>query len=388
MKFALVLFGLLAYATATVFFREDFSDSNWEKRWVVSEKRPASERGRMALSAGKYFTDEVKERGLRTEEDARFYHLTTEFEEFNNKEKNLVLQYSIKQDQRIDCGGGYIKLHPAGIDQKNYDGDSKYNIMFGPDICGSTRRTHVILSKNGENHLIKEDIPTETDTVTHVYTLILKPDNTFQVLTDNKESRTGNIEDHWSILEPKEIPDPAISKPKDWVDQTHIDDPEDVKPEGYDDIPAEIDDPEATKPDDWDDELDGEWEAPRIPNPAYKGPWKPRRIPNPAYKGEWVHPKIPNPNYVADPNLYAFDSFKFLGIEIWQVKSGSVFGNFLVTDDIDLAKKEADAILTRVAGERAAESAAEEAQRAKEAAAAAAAAEGEVEEEDDEKEEL
>jgi len=273
-------------------------------------------------------------------------------------------------------------LHPAGIDQPNYDGDSVYNIMFGPDICGSTRRTHVILNRKGENHLIKEDIPTETDTVTHVYTLILNPDNTFAVLTDNKESRAGNIEDHFAVLEPKEIPDPAISKPSDWVDETHIDDPEDIKPDGYDDLKPEIEDPDAAKPSDWDDELDGEWEAPKVPNPAYKGPWRPKRIPNPAYKGEWVHPKIANPKYESDANLYAFDSFKYLGIEIWQVKSGSVFGNFLVTDDADLAKKEADAILARVQGERDGEAAAEEAARQKEAEEAKAA------EEDDQKEDL
>jgi calreticulin len=294
----------------------------------------------------------------------------------------------LKQDQRIDCGGGYVKLHPAGIDQKNYDGDSPYNVMFGPDICGSTRRTHVILNRKGDNHLIKEDIPTETDTVTHVYTLILKPDNTFQVLTDNKESRAGTIEEHFNILEPKEIPDPAISKPEDWVDDTHIDDPEDVKPEGYDEIKPEIQDPEAAKPEDWDDELDGEWEAPRVPNPAYKGPWRPKRIPNPGYKGEWVHPKIANPKYASDDNLYSFDSFKFVGIEIWQVKAGSIYGNFLVTDDIELASAEADAILARVQGERDGEAAAEEAARKKEAEEAAKAAENADADEDDQKEDL
>ena len=36
-------------------------------------------------------------------------------------------------------------------------------------------------------------------------------------------------------------------------------DPEAVKPDGYDDIPAEIPDPEAEQPEDWDAEEDGEW---------------------------------------------------------------------------------------------------------------------------------
>jgi calreticulin len=361
MQLAVVFFALLAYASATVYFREDFTDPNWESRWVTSTKRPEHERGKVGLSAGKYFTDEKAETGLKTLEDARFYTLSTGFDEFSNKDKTLVFQYSLKQDQGIDCGGGYVKLHPAGLDQKNYDGDSVYNIMFGPDICGGTRRTHVILTKNGKNHLIKEDVPTETDTYTHVYTLVINPDNTFKVLTDNKEVRSGNIEDHFEILEPKQIPDPSISKPADWVDVTHIDDPEDIKPEGYDEIKPEIEDPEAEKPADWDDELDGEWESPRVPNPAYKGPWRPRRIPNPEYKGEWVHPQIDNPAYRPDANLYAFDSFKYVGIEIWQVKSGSVFDNFLLTDDVSVASAEAEKILERVAGEKAAE----EADRAK-----------------------
>jgi len=290
----------------------------------------------------------------------------------------------LKQDQRIDCGGGYLKLHPAGIDQATYEGDSVYNIMFGPDICGSTRRTHVILNNKGKNHLITNDVTTETDIYTHVYTLIIKPDNTFTVLIDNKEVRSGSIEEEFTILEPKQIPDPSISKPEDWVDETQIDDPEDVKPEGYDAIQAEIDDPEAAKPADWDDELDGEWEAPKVPNPEFKGPWRPKRIANPAYKGPWVHPLIANPKYVADDTIYKFTSNAAVGIEIWQVKAGSIYGNILVTDDVELAKKEAEAVLARVEGEKAAEAKEEEEEKAK----AAAAAPADHDDDDEEKEEL
>jgi len=274
-------------------------------------------------------------------------------------------------------------LHPAGLKQKSYNGDSVYNIMFGPDVCGSTKRIHVILTKNGVNHLIKNDVPFDNDIYTHVYTLILETDNTYKVLVDNKAVKEGSLEEDWSILEPKQINDPSISKPVDWVDETHIDDPEDSKPEGYDEIQPEVVDPEAEKPEDWDDELDGEWEAPIIPNPAYKGPWKPKRIANPAYKGVWVHPQIDNPNYVSDPNLYAFDSFKYVGIEVWQVKAGSVFGNFLVTDDTKAAKKAATEILARVSGEKAAEKAEQDAA----AEAAAKAADEDDDDDDDDKDE-
>jgi len=354
MRVAIVL-ALLAVVYANVYFEEDFSKPDYESRWVTSVHRPATERGKVGLSAGKYFTNEEEEKGLQTQEDARFYTISAEFPEFSSKDKTLVLQYSLKQDQGIDCGGGYVKLHPTGLNQKDYNGDSEYNIMFGPDICGGTRRTHFILNKRGKNHLIREDIPTETDTYTHVYTLVLKPDNSFTVLTDGKESRKGTIEDAFDILEPKKIKDPSKSKPSDWVDEQYIDDPTDVKPEGYDAIPQEVDDPDAEKPVDWDDELDGAWEAPRIPNPEYKGPWRPKKIENSAYKGEWIHPMIDNPAFEADPTLYAFDSLSSIGIEIWQVKSGSVFDNFLVTDSEAEAESRREAILKRAAGEKAAE---------------------------------
>ena len=58
------------------------------------------------------------------------------------------------------------------------------------------------------------------------------------------------------------------------IDEAKIADPESVKPEGYDDIPITIVDPNAEKPQDWDDDMDGDWEAPKIANPEYKGPWK------------------------------------------------------------------------------------------------------------------
>jgi len=69
-----------------------------------------------------------------------------------------------------------------------------------------------------------------------------------------------------------------------------------------------------------------------------------KKIDHPDYKGPWVHPQIDNPEYKDDPELYAFESFKYLGIDIWQVKAGSIFSNFLLTDDWDTAKTHIDEI--------------------------------------------
>merc|ERR1711912_157473 len=78
--------------------------------------------------------------------------------------------------------------------------------------------------------------------------------------------------------------------------------------------------------------------APQIDNPEYKGAWKAKRIKNPAYKGVWEAKLIDNPKYVADDTLYKYDSFSTVGIDIWQVKSGTIFDNILITDDVDYAK--------------------------------------------------
>jgi calreticulin len=359
--------------------------------WVTSDWKDAEgATGKFELSAGQFFKDAEEDKGLRTSEDYRFFTASAKFPSFSNKDKPLVIQYSVKHEQNLDCGGAYIKVYPAGTEQAHLNGDSKYNIMFGPDICGhSNRRVHVIFEHDGKNHLIKKTIAPETDVYTHLYTLIVKPDNTYQVLIDGVEKAAGSLAEDWDILAPKEILDPEAKKPSDWVDEKEIVDPEDVKPEGWDDEPAEIVDPEASKPDDWDDELDGDWEAPMIANPAYKGPWTAKRIPNPDYQGPWIHPKVPNPDYKDDPTLYSYDSFGVIGVEVWQVKSGTIFDNFLITDDVSEAEKYTEIINERRAAEKASKEADDAVKRqAAEAERIAKEAENDAEVDDEDKDEL
>jgi len=276
-----------------------------------------------------------------------------------------------------------VKIFPAGLDQEDLQSESVYNIMFGPDICGPTKRTHVIFNYNGENKLVKREVKAESDEFTHLYTLIVRPDQTYEVLIDGEIVQNGNLVDDWDFLPPKEILDPSVSKPSDWVDEREIDDPEAVKPEDWDSIPSEIPDPKATKPDDWDAELDGEWEAPTISNPEFKGPWSAPKVPNPAYKGEWVHPQISNPDFKEDNLIYAYDSLKVIGVEIWQVKSGTIFDNFLVTDDEAYAKEAAKRTAETREAEKVAKEKEEEENRAKaKAEADAAAASAEAQDED------
>jgi len=333
-----VLCFLLVASHAKVYFKETFDDG-WESRWIES-KHKGSEAGPWKHTAGEFYGDAIVNKGIKTGEDARFYQVSAKIDEFSNKGKDLVLQYSVKHEQNIDCGGGYIKILPAPLDQKDFNGDSNYNIMFGPDICGSsTRKVHAIFNYKGKNHLINKNVPCETDQYTHVYTLVVHPDNTYEIEIDGQKKQSGSLKDDWDMLPAKKIKDPSKSKPSDWVDTAKIPDPEAKKPAGWDEIPAEIVDPEASKPADWDDELDGEWEAPTIRNPEFKGEWSAPMIDNPDYKGPWIHPEIDNPDWYDDDTLYSYTSNAYVGFEIWQVKAGTIFDNIMVTDD----KKEADA---------------------------------------------
>lgn len=154
----------------------------------------------------------------------------------------------------------------------------------------------------------------QDDEYTHLYTLIVNPDNTYEVKIDNKKVESGSLEDDWDFLPPKKIKDPEAKKQEDWDDREKIPDPDDKKPEvsllvlllqmsashspnkEYTchfywtfvwyvfiispfilqdwDKPENIPDPDAKKPDDWDDEMDGEWEPPMVTNPDYKVNWK------------------------------------------------------------------------------------------------------------------
>jgi calreticulin len=386
-----VLLGcLLSTAVATTYFKETFDDG-WESRWVKSTfKEAEGTQGKWEVSAGKYFGDEKEEKGLRTTTDARFYQISAAFPEFSNKGKDLVLQYSVKHEQNIDCGGGYIKLMPKGFEQEKFNGDTPYYIMFGPDICGSsTRRVHLIFNYKGKNYLINKNVPCETDQFSHVYTLILKPDNTYVIEIDGQEKQKGSLKEDWDMLPPKQIKDPQASKPADWVDERQIPDPDDKKPDNWDSIPAEIPDPGAKKPEDWDDELDGEWEAPKIDNPEYKGEWKPKMIDNPAYKGEWVHPMIDNPEWFDDDTLYQYNDIAGAAFEIWQVKAGTIFDNIIVTDTVDEARALGEKTTAAAKAEKAAKEKedaeerkkAEEEEKIRKEAEAAKAAEGNDEEE-------
>jgi len=369
---------LVAAVSAKTLYKETF-DGDWESRWVTGAAGD-KELGAWEHTAGDYYGgEEAAAKGIMTSEDMRHYFLATKTDSFSNKGTDLVIQYSLKYTKTPECGGSYIKLL-GETDPSKFDNDTPYSIMFGPDQCGGTKRVHAIITYNDKNVLKTSDVTLSIyDELTHVYSFVIKADQTYEVFIDLESKASGSITDDWEVLEPKKIQDPDVSKPSDWVEEAMIDDPEDKKPEGWDDIEENIVDPEAEKPEDWDDEDDGEWEAPTISNPEYKGEWSAKRIDNPEYKGVWVHPEIDNPAFKEDPTLHEF-TFGGIGFELWQTKAGSLFDDIIVTDSWDEAKAYAEE--TWGAAKDAEKAAKEEADKPAEEDAEA------DEEEEDEKEEL
>jgi hypothetical protein len=106
--------------------------------------KTASDMGAWKHTAGDVAPADPDDKGLQTSEDSRHYGISALLPAaFSSAGKDLVVQYSVKFDQKIDCGGAYIKLG-AAADQATFSGDTPYQIMFGPDVCGGTRKTHVV----------------------------------------------------------------------------------------------------------------------------------------------------------------------------------------------------------------------------------------------------
>lgn len=299
------------------------------------------------------------------------------------------MQYEVKLQESLECGGAYIKLlsETDALHTEEFSNDAPYQVMFGPDKCGSTNKVHFIIRRKNpktgeyeEKHL-KNPPPARLNKSTNLYTLIIKPTQDFEVRINGEIVRAGNLHDEGvffpSINPPEEIDDEDDVKPEDWVDEAYIPDPDQAtKPDDWDEsepmkipdpeavmpedweenTPEYISDPDAEQPDDWDEEEDGEfiapeifnpecdqhgcgpWSAPLVPNPKYKGKWVQPQIPNPAYKGPWAPRTIPNPHYYEDKTPSDLEPIGAIGIEIWTMQKNILFNNFYLGHSIEEAE--------------------------------------------------
>ena len=313
-----------------------------------------------------------------------------DFSELHDAQKQFVVQYEIKYQDSMECGGSYLKLvaeTEEPFSSETFNDKSLYSIMFGPDKCGLDSKIHFIANyKNSVSGKVEEKHAKTstnfkeifTDGKSHLITLVLDYDSSFEIFVDQNSVNSGSLlNDMTPAINPSaEIDDPSDVKPSDWDDKEKIPDPMATKPDDWDeDAPKLIEDTEATmpedwlegeeeyvpdpaaaKPDEWDDEEDGEWEAPLVENPKCEagncGPWTPPQIPNPVYKGRWAPPLIDNPQYsgvwaprkIENPDYFE-DTTPFasllpisaVGIEMWTMTKDIMFDNVILTDSKTVA---------------------------------------------------
>ncbi|XP_072368791.1 LOW QUALITY PROTEIN: calnexin [Scyliorhinus torazame] len=375
-----------------VHFSESFDKGTLES-WVMSKAKKEDADEDIAKYDGKWEVEEMKDTklhgdmGLVLKSRAKHHAIAALFNRpFTFDNKPLFIQYEVNFQNGIECGGAYIKLLSKTKDLilEKFVDKTPYTIMFGPDKCGEDYKLHFIFRhknpKTGEyeeKHAKRSDVDLKsyyTDKKTHLYSLVLNPDNTFQVLIDQTVVNSGNLLEDMTppINPPKEVEDPDDEKPEDWDERPKIADPDAVKPDDWDedalaktldenavkpegwldDEPEYISDPDAEKPEDWDEEMDGEWEAPQvantkcesapgcglwkvpmIDNPDYKGKWKAPMIDNPNYQGVWKPRKISNPDYFDDLHPFKMTPIGAIGLELWSMTSDIFFDNFIICSD-------------------------------------------------------
>ncbi|XP_034043271.1 calmegin isoform X1 [Thalassophryne amazonica] len=384
--------------TGDVYFAESFDDGTLN-RWQLSKTVKGDADDDIAKYDGKWAVEQLKEnkvpgdKGLVLKSRAKHHAIAALLDKpFIFQDEPLVVQYEVNFQDGIDCGGAYIKLL-SGTERHNleqFHDRTPYTIMFGPDKCGEDYKLHFIFRHQNplnkdveEKHAKRADVDLKkfyTDKKTHLYTLVLNPDNSYEMFIDQSSVSRGNLLNDVvpPVNPPREIDDPNDSKPQEWDERAKIPDPEAVKPEDWDeDAPAKIEDPDAVKPegwlddepefvsdhnaekpDDWDVDMDGEWEAPQIPNPAcetapgcgewkrpminnlqYKGKWKAPLVDNPNYQGAWKPRKIINPDHFQDLHPFRMTPFNALGLELWSMSSDIYFDNFIITSHKEVADR-------------------------------------------------
>ncbi|KAJ3191655.1 hypothetical protein HK101_007519 [Irineochytrium annulatum] len=219
-----------------------------------------------------------------------------------------------RREGSIACVAGYLKLLPT-MEPTEFSDDTPYNILFGPELCGFDKWISLNVNyRNSTRRLVRKRI-LWSDRLTHLYTLIIRPDQTYQVLLNGTIEATGSLMD----AVPPKIRDPSAVKPSDWVDQPTILNPDYESFDG----PIYIDDPTGPF---------------KRMNPEYRDTKRNKlTIPNPAYKGKWVAPEIGNPDYGSDKDVFRFKT-SHVGFEFFQPMVGTIFDNIIVTDSVEEAR--------------------------------------------------
>lgn len=296
----------------------------------------------------------------------------------HDDDHDLVLQFEVKFQYGITCGGAYLKLVGGDL---TWNDVSPYKVLFGPDICGSQNRLLFIITKQQNGETLESKLRTppmaRENLLSNLYTLIIRKNMDLELRINGQTAKAGNLLHKAHFLEPPLgeadlVPDLLAQKPDDWDERQLIFDPDASKPEDWDstfglqaipdpskkkpelwndeEVPEFIPVPGARRPELWDDDEDGiwepptirnpdclhgcgRWEQPMIVNPNYQGEWVPQVIANPNYQGQWERPQIPNPSFDPDADLHV-GAISGLVFDLWSMQIGILFDNIYLGNSV------------------------------------------------------
>ncbi|KAK8882132.1 hypothetical protein M9Y10_044772 [Tritrichomonas musculus] len=385
-------FGFPYLPNCKILYYENFSDPNVLDYWVPTSHFRYT--GKWKAEQSFPLQTRKGERAIVMKDKEKSHAISHKFRHpISAPNKTLVIQFEARAQFLFTCTSAFMSIFTdTNFDPSELCNSTAHIIEFGPERCGTFNQTRFNIFTTEKNskgetiqvlHKLKHPHWIPIDEISHLYTLIIKPNNTFEYLIDNRSLRNGTFADDFDppLFESPFIDDPKDEKPSDWDDRPLIQDPFEKKPDDWDDnAPTKIPDPKrmkpppgwlfdepeyvdesnARKPRQWNDNLMGEWKPQKVPNPKcirapgcgpYKPPmirnpkargkWRPKFISNPYYKGEWKPKKIKNPNYHETQNQPSFimPPMSGIGFNVWADQREFAFTNILIATNETEVKK-------------------------------------------------
>ena len=311
MFFGCVISFVVCLPACDVSFFESFGSKRAETYWHPSDAENYTGAWQIEKTVPPRMQE--NEMALVTKSRSSYAAISAKFKEpIDNKGRDLVIQYEMRPQMAFTCAGAYIKLFRSPtFSPSELTNETEHIIMFGPDKCGAKSAVQFIYH---HQHPIRnkflEKVATKTpkvpeDLLTHLYTLIVRRNNTYSMLIDNVEKSSGSL--YFDV-------EPRLLEPREFTEE---------KPSDYNNKDEWIVDKNDKKPEDWNDNVE----------------WKPRAIRNPNYGKEWKPTVTRNPYYFMDMHPSDFEPFTGIGFELWAVNRELAFSNVLIAHDEQAVKQ-------------------------------------------------
>jgi hypothetical protein len=216
------------------------SDQNDEDIWFVNNPKKANGQILTAIELSGFVTVVTK----------KFRHPV-------QMEDVFVWQFELKTLAENRCKEYYVNVYVVSdqVDSMNNNFEV-LQMKFGPKICFRRNEFRIEVYKdNGilnmsTKHSLTVNFENKDRNIFHIYTVIFRRNQTFEILLNNKVISMGNFSDFVPpIVEQEYVKDASEKPPANWDSRMFINDPNSTKPKAWnEEEPKLIPDPEKFFP--------------------------------------------------------------------------------------------------------------------------------------------